>query len=64
MTTGQAHGEQWSGGARNWARFMEPHYRPLYEAVHDRLAIGNKTRLLDVGGGPGGAVAGVRAWQA
>ena len=59
MTTGQAHGELWSGGARDWAKFMEPHFRPLYDAVHDRLAIGNRVpsgcRLLGVGCGPGGA---------
>jgi SAM-dependent methyltransferase len=34
---------------------MEPHFQPLYDAVHDRLGIGNRTRLLDVGCGPGGA---------
>jgi SAM-dependent methyltransferase len=55
MTTGQAHGAQWSGGARDWAAFMEPHYRSLYEAVFDRLGVGDGTRLLDVGCGPGGA---------
>jgi SAM-dependent methyltransferase len=55
MTTGQAHGELWSGGARDWATYMEPSFRPFYDAVHDRLAIGNGTRLLDVGCGPGGS---------
>lgn len=55
MTTGQTHGEQWSAGARDWARFLEPHFRPLYETVYGRLGIGKGTRLLDVGCGPGGA---------
>lgn len=55
MTTGQAFGEPWSSGARDWARFVEPRSQPLYQAVHDRLGIRNGTRLLDVGCGPGGA---------
>ncbi len=55
MTTGEAFGAQWSGGARDWARFMEPHYAPLYETIYDRLGVGDGTRLLDVGCGPGGA---------
>lgn len=55
MTTGKAHGELWSRGARDWARFTEPHFRPLYDAVHDRLAIGEGTHVLDVGCGPGGS---------
>ena len=54
-TTGQAHGEQWSGGARAWAKLVEPNTRGLYNAVHDRLGIVDGTRLLDVGCGPGGS---------
>jgi cyclopropane fatty-acyl-phospholipid synthase-like methyltransferase len=54
MATGQEFGEQWRHGARDWASLVEPHFRPLYEAVHDRLEIGKGTRLLDVGCGPGG----------
>lgn len=57
MTTGQTHGELWSGGAREWARYIEPHNYPLYQAVHENLGIGRGTRLLDVGCGPGGAAA-------
>jgi SAM-dependent methyltransferase len=55
MTTGEAFGELWSHGARDWANFVEPQYQSLYETLHDRLSIGNGVRLLDVGCGPGGA---------
>jgi SAM-dependent methyltransferase len=44
-----------SGATRDWARFQEPHARPFYDAVHERLGIGQGTRLLDEGCGPGGA---------
>ena len=47
MTTGQTHGELWSGGAREWARYIEPHNYPLYQAVHENLGIGRGTRLFD-----------------
>lgn len=55
MTIGQARGELWSEGARDWAKYMEPHYHPLYTRVFDRLGVGVGVRLLDVGCGPGGA---------
>ena len=55
MRTGQTHGQLWSGGARDWATYMEPRSRAYYQVVHDRLQIGAGTRLLDLGCGPGGA---------
>jgi SAM-dependent methyltransferase len=55
MLTGQAQGGPGRDGARAWATFQEPHARPLYDTVHERLGIGPGTRLLDVGCGPGGA---------
>lgn len=51
----QAQGGPGRDGARAWATFQEPHARPLYDTVHERLGIGPGTRLLDVGCGPGGA---------
>jgi ubiquinone/menaquinone biosynthesis C-methylase UbiE len=56
MTPRQTFGDMWGRGARDWADLMEPHYYSLYEMVHDRLGVGDGTRLLDVGCGPGGAV--------
>ena len=57
MTTGQIHGEQWGHGARDWATYVEPYFHSLYTMVHDRIQVGEGTRLLDVGCGPGGSVA-------
>jgi SAM-dependent methyltransferase len=55
MTGGEASGELWSRGVRDWVSFVEPHYQSLYNTVHDLVGIGKGTRLLDVGCGPGGA---------
>jgi SAM-dependent methyltransferase len=55
VTTEQPQGQPGSGGARDWATFQESQFRPFYDAVHDRIEIGNRTQVLDVGCGPGGA---------
>jgi SAM-dependent methyltransferase len=55
MTASRTPDERGSRGARDWARFQEPHFRSNYDTVHERLKIGNGTRLLDVGCGSGGA---------
>ena len=62
--TGQTHSELGSEGARNWAMFQEPHFRPLYETVQERLRIESETRLLDVGCGAGGAALLAARWGA
>ncbi|MFF7213946.1 methyltransferase domain-containing protein [Streptomyces sp. NPDC008238] len=41
------------GRARDWAEIQERMLVPLYEAVHERLEVGPRTRLLGVGCGSG-----------
>jgi SAM-dependent methyltransferase len=55
VASGSASGDIDRGGAHDWARFQEPHFRPFYTTLFERLGIGNATRLLDVGCGSGGA---------
>jgi SAM-dependent methyltransferase len=43
----------WSADADGWALFSEPHTTPLFEAVLTAAAVGNGTRLLDIGCGTG-----------
>ncbi|MEU4091967.1 methyltransferase domain-containing protein [Streptomyces sp. NPDC026673] len=41
------------GRARDWAEIQERMLVPLYEAVHERLEVGPRTRLLGIGCGSG-----------
>jgi SAM-dependent methyltransferase len=53
--TGAAREQQqlWGADPAGWARFAEPHTRPLFEAVLAATSAGAGTRLLDVGCGSG-----------
>jgi ubiquinone/menaquinone biosynthesis C-methylase UbiE len=54
-TTGssQAQSKLWGPRARDWSEAMEPQMRPLFEAVLERVAVGEGTVLLDAGCGAG-----------
>ena len=43
----------WGSDPAGWARFAEPHTRPLFEAVLAATAVTAGTRLLDAGCGSG-----------
>jgi SAM-dependent methyltransferase len=43
----------WGSDPDGWARFAEPHNRPLFEAILDATRTGPGTRLLDAGCGTG-----------
>jgi SAM-dependent methyltransferase len=45
--------ELWGTHPRAWAELAESHNRPLFEALLDAAAVGEATRLLDVGCGSG-----------
>ena len=51
--TSQVNGRLWSTRARDWAEVQEPQFKPLYQAVFDRLKVGTGTRYLDAGCGSG-----------
>ncbi len=46
-------GLAWGARANDWAEFMEPHFRPVYEALQEGVPIRSGTRVLDVGCGSG-----------
>jgi SAM-dependent methyltransferase len=45
--------ELWGGDPQAWADLAEAHNRPLFEALLDAAAVGDGTRVLDVGCGTG-----------
>jgi SAM-dependent methyltransferase len=55
MRTAQVQGDLWSARTQDWADLQERLSIPLFEAVFERLKVGNGMRLLDVGCGAGGA---------
>jgi SAM-dependent methyltransferase len=46
-------GRLWGTDPAGWARYGEPHNEPLFLAVLDAAAVGDGTRLLDIGCGTG-----------
>jgi SAM-dependent methyltransferase len=46
-------GIAWSARAQDWAEFMEPHFRPVYEALATGVPVGPGMQVLDVGCGAG-----------
>jgi SAM-dependent methyltransferase len=55
MGTAHVQGDLWSASTQDWADLQERVCIPLFEAVSERLRVGNGMRLLDVGCGAGGA---------
>jgi SAM-dependent methyltransferase len=47
----------WGQDASGWAVYFEPHFKPLWLVMLDRLVVRSGTRFLDVGCGAGGACA-------
>jgi SAM-dependent methyltransferase len=54
-TTGSSpiQSQLWGARARDWAQGMEGQMTPVYEAVLDRIGVGQGTELLDAGCGAG-----------
>jgi SAM-dependent methyltransferase len=51
--TADTNGRLWGARAKDWADIQEPTFRPVYEAVFERTAVGPDTQYLDVGCGSG-----------
>jgi SAM-dependent methyltransferase len=51
--TAQVQGSLWGARARDFANYVEPFGRPLYEAVFAAVGVESGMSLLDVGCGPG-----------
>jgi trans-aconitate methyltransferase len=50
---GRVQQQLWGSDPTGWARFAEPHTRPLFEAVLTATLVTAGTRLLDAGCGSG-----------
>lgn len=55
MGSAQEQAKFWGKDARGWAYSFEPHFKPLWTIMQDRLGVRASTNYLDVGCGAGGA---------
>jgi len=55
MANARTQGEMWNRAPEDWAGYMEPQHKPLWEVMLDEARSGRETRVLDAGCGGGGA---------
>jgi SAM-dependent methyltransferase len=53
MRTKDVQGKLWSAAPSDWATYLEPTFLPMYEAVLEKLTLGEGKMLLDAGCGSG-----------
>jgi SAM-dependent methyltransferase len=53
MSTKQIQGALWSTAPKNWAKYFEPFFIPMYKKVLQQLSLTEETLLLDAGCGSG-----------
>ena len=53
MSTKQIQGALWSTAPKNWAKYFEPFFIPMYKNVLEQLSLTEETLLLDAGCGSG-----------
>jgi SAM-dependent methyltransferase len=53
MSTKQIQGALWSTAPKNWAKYFEPFFTPMYKKVLEQLSLTEETMLLDAGCGSG-----------
>src|SRR4051794_15474754 len=53
MSAARTQGQLWGARAHDYADLVEPAFCPLFETVFDAAGVALRTRLLDVGYGPG-----------
>ena len=53
MSTKQIQGALWSTAPKDWAKYFEPFFTPMYKKVLEQLSLADDTLLLDAGCGSG-----------
>src|SRR5262245_38073156 len=53
MQTKEVQGKLWSSAPDDWAKFLEPTFVPMYQAVLKRVKLDEEKMLLDAGCGSG-----------